>query len=142
MPIKRHDIKKKKNHLEREQVCKAHLLSECRIEVTFGASIPVWQPKMSPKNRAVLYPVFFFFFIKQIISSFLLCETYQKLAILNPCNESSIVCPMKNMEISWKNMQQLPKSQCTFLSNMQQMTIHNNLDPVYRWFKTIDFNSK
>ena len=29
-----------------------------------------------------------------------------------------------------------------FLSNMQQMTIQNNLDPVYASFKTIDFNAK
>ena len=29
-----------------------------------------------------------------------------------------------------------------FLSNMQQVTIQNNLDPAYTWLKTADFNSK
>ena len=37
-----------------------------------------------------------------------------------------------------KNMQQLPKPQCIFLSNIQELTIRNYLDPV--WFKAIDFN--
>ena len=33
----------------------------------------------------------------------------------------------ENMEISGKNRQQLPKPQCTFVSNMWQVTIQNNL---------------
>ena len=47
------------------------------IQGTFGAGIPVWKPKKSsstlPKS---------FFFIKQT-NSFLLCEIYWKLDILN-----------------------------------------------------------
>ena len=35
-----------------------------------------------------------------------------------------------------KNMQQLPKPRHAFLSNVRQMTIQNNLNPVYVWFKT------
>ena len=31
---------------------------------------------------------------------------------------------------------------CTFLSNMQQVTMQNNSCPVYRWFKTTHFNLK
>ena len=46
------------------------------------------------------------------------------------------------MEISWKNMQQLLKPKYGFLSNMRYVTIRNNLNPVYTWFKTIDFDSK
>ena len=42
--------------------------------------------------------------------------------------ESSIVWSKKSMEISWKNMQQLPKAWCPFLSNTQEVTIQNNLD--------------
>ena len=42
----------------------------------------------------------------------------------------------ENMEISGKNRQQLPKPQCTFVSNMLEVTIQNNLDPVYMWYKT------
>ena len=41
-----------------------------------------------------------------------------------------------------KNMQQLPKPRHAFLSNVRQMTIQNNLNPVYVWFKTVHFKSK
>ena len=41
-----------------------------------------------------------------------------------------------------KNFQQLHKPQCGFLLNMQQVTIQNNLNLAYMWFKSIDFNSK
>ena len=39
-------------------------------------------------------------------------------------------------------MQQLPKPRCALLSNMRQVTIQNNLNPVYMWLKTTDFNLK
>ena len=56
--------------------------------------------------------------------------------------ESSIIWLKKNNEISWKSMQQLNKPQCTFLSNMQQVTSQNNLDTICMSFKTADFDSK
>ena len=46
------------------------------------------------------------------------------------------------METSWNNMQQLPKAQCAFLSDMEKLTIQNNLDPVYTGFKIIASNSE
>ena len=46
------------------------------------------------------------------------------------------------METSWNNMQQLPKTQCAFLSDMEKLTIQNNLGPVYTGFKIIVSNSE
>ena len=39
-------------------------------------------------------------------------------------------------------MQQLHKPWSGFLMNMRQVTIQNNLDPVYTWFKSIYINLK
>ena len=48
----------------------------------------------------------------------------------------------KHGDFNKKHMEQLPKPRCAFHSNMQHVTIQNNLDLVYKWFKTIDLNSK
>ena len=39
-------------------------------------------------------------------------------------------------------MQQVPKPQYALFLNMQQVTIQNNLEPVFPWSKTLSFNSK
>ena len=60
------------------------ILFHCCIQETCGAVILVWVPKKSPsppKKMSSTLPKSFFF-IKQIIKSFLLWEIYQKQDIL------------------------------------------------------------
>ena len=73
-----------------------------------------------------------FLFIKEIKghfyqSSFLLCENHRKLGISNAYLRVKHSMAEEKTEISWKNMQQLPKPWCAFLSNMQQVTIRKQL---------------
>ena len=52
------------------------------------------------------------FFYQTDKSSFLLREIHRKLDILNAYLRGKYSIYEKNMEISWKNMQQLPKPRC------------------------------
>ena len=53
--------------------------------------------------------------------------------------ESRHILPIKNHYLTQPN---LPNPRGAYFSNMRQVTIQNNVYPVYAWFKTIDFNSK
>ena len=86
---------------------------------------------MNPKNLAALYAKVAFLskrskviFIK---GHFFCVKIIESWASQTLTFELNIVWPKKKTEISWKNMQQLPKPWCAFLSNMQQVTIRKQL---------------
>ena len=88
-------------------------------------------PKNEPKKSSSTLCKSFLF-IKEIKGhfyqrSFLLCENYRKLGLSNAYLRIKHSMAEEKTEISWKNMQQLPKPWCAFLSNMQQVTIRKQL---------------
>ena len=84
-----------------------------------------------------------FLFLKQIIN--LICEIYRKRDILN----AYLLVKYGMAEVKhgdfMKKIHQLPISRwliVAFLQTCERWPIQNNLDSVYTWFKTIDFNRK
>ena len=100
------------------------------IQENFEAGIPVWVPR----KPSVLYSKVSFF-IKQIINSFLLCEIYRKLEILNAYLWVKYTMAEEKHGDFIKNMKKLHKPWCAYLSNIWHVTIQNNKEPIYTWLK-------
>ena len=80
------------------------MIFQCHIRRTFEASILVWALK---KSSSTLLKSFFF--IKQI-HLFHLCKIIKNWSSYTLTFDLSIVWLKENMEISWKNMQLIPKT--------------------------------
>ena len=113
---------------------------QCRIHGTFEAGILVSTPK---KSGSTLPNSFFFYRINKLIFFLLtsLRAGYLRDLLLN------------QIWYGWRKTRRFHKKSCNsylktlmrhsyFNSDMRRVTIQNNLDSVYTWFKTIDFKSK
>ena len=93
-----------------------------------------------PKNRAVLHPEVSFF-IRQINS---LLSSLLKVGHLTHLLLSQVWYgrrkPWRFHTKKKKTATQIPMRYSYFLSNIQQVTIQQNLGIVYACFRTIDFN--